>query len=95
MGLWIGFIDTLHTQLGTAGNYSAITDLHTLQFTVTHALEFSVVTSLILATGLSWSHWYLKSHMKSPLYSLIPSLSFLLNHLPLPTPEVDTVLDNG
>jgi hypothetical protein len=30
--------------------YSAIADLHTLQFTVTHALEFSVFTSRILAT---------------------------------------------
>jgi hypothetical protein len=36
----IGFIDTLYTPLGTVNNYSAITDLHTLQFTVTHALGF-------------------------------------------------------
>jgi hypothetical protein len=33
----VEFIDTLFTQLWTAGNYSAIADLHTLQFTVTHA----------------------------------------------------------
>jgi hypothetical protein len=45
----IGFIDTLFTQLGTTGNYGAIADLHTLQFTVTYALGFSVFTSLILA----------------------------------------------
>jgi hypothetical protein len=32
--------------------YSAIADLHTLQFTVTHALGFSVFTSRILATDL-------------------------------------------
>jgi hypothetical protein len=38
----IGFIDTLFTQLGTTGNYSAIADLHTL--------VFSVFTSRILAT---------------------------------------------
>jgi hypothetical protein len=31
--------------------YSTITDLHTLQFTVTHTLGFSVFTSRILATG--------------------------------------------
>jgi hypothetical protein len=31
----IGFIDTLYTPLGTTGSYSAIADLHTLQFTVT------------------------------------------------------------
>jgi hypothetical protein len=48
----IVFIDTLFTQLGTTGNYSAIADLHTLQFTVTHALGFSVFTSRILATDL-------------------------------------------
>jgi hypothetical protein len=32
--------------------HSAIADLHTLQFTVTHALGFSAFTSLILATDL-------------------------------------------
>jgi hypothetical protein len=48
----IGFIDTLYIPLGTTGNYSAIAVLHTLQFTVTHALGFSVFTSLILATDL-------------------------------------------
>jgi hypothetical protein len=48
----IGFIDTLYTQLGTTGNYSAIADPHTLQFTVTHTLGFSVFTSRILVTDL-------------------------------------------
>jgi hypothetical protein len=48
----IGFIDTLYVQLVTAGIYSASADLHTLQFTVTHALGFSVFTSRILATDL-------------------------------------------
>jgi hypothetical protein len=33
----IGFIDTLYIHLGTTGNYSAVADLHTLQFTVIHA----------------------------------------------------------
>jgi hypothetical protein len=46
----IGFIDTVYIQLGTTSNYSAIADLHTLQFTVTHALDFSVFTSRILST---------------------------------------------
>jgi hypothetical protein len=32
--------------------YSAIADLHTLQFTVTHAIGFSVFISRILATDL-------------------------------------------
>jgi hypothetical protein len=45
-----GFIDALYTQLGTTGNYSAIAYLHTLEFTVTHTLGFSIFTSRILAT---------------------------------------------
>jgi hypothetical protein len=48
----IGFIDTLYTQLGTSGNYSAIADIHNLQFTVIHSLGFSVFTSRIPATDL-------------------------------------------
>jgi hypothetical protein len=48
----IGFIDHLYTPLGTTGNYRAIADLHTLQFTVTHKHTpgFSVFTSRILTT---------------------------------------------
>jgi hypothetical protein len=38
----IGFIHALYTILGTTGNYSALVDLHTLQFTLTYALGFSV-----------------------------------------------------
>jgi hypothetical protein len=48
----IGFIDTLCTPLGTTGNYSAMADLHTLEFTVTHALGFSGFTSRSLAKDL-------------------------------------------
>jgi hypothetical protein len=49
--IWrIGFIDTLYTPFGTTGNYSAIVDLHTLQFTVTHTLGFSVLhTPLVVS----------------------------------------------
>jgi hypothetical protein len=46
----IGFIYILFTQPGTTSNYSAISDLHTVQLTVTHALGFSVFISRILAT---------------------------------------------
>jgi hypothetical protein len=48
----IGFIDTSYIQHGTTSNYSAITDVHTLQFTVTQALGFSIFTSRILGTDL-------------------------------------------
>jgi hypothetical protein len=90
----IGFIDILYTQLWTTGNYSAIADLHTWQLTVIHALGFSVFSSRILATDLSQSHCKFKSHMKSFLHCLIPNLSFLLNHLRLPSPELDPILHN-
>jgi hypothetical protein len=71
----IEFIDTIFTKLGTIGNYSAVADLHTLQFTVTHALRFSVFTSRILATDLSQSHCNFKSYMESSFRNLIPCLS--------------------
>jgi hypothetical protein len=32
--------------------------------------------------------------MKSPYHSIIPCLPFLLNHLILPSPELDPILDN-
>jgi hypothetical protein len=72
----IGFIDALYTELGTTGNYSAIADLHTLQFTVAHALGFSVFTSRILATDISQSHCNFKLHSKSSCHSLILSCRF-------------------
>jgi hypothetical protein len=62
--------------------YSAIAILYTFQFTVTHALGFSVFTSRILATALPQSHCNFKSHVKSSLRSLSPFLPFL--QLPFP-----------
>jgi hypothetical protein len=59
------------------------------QFTVAHALGYSVFTSCILATDLSQSHCNFKSYMKSSCHHLIPFLSFLLNHFRLPSPELD------
>jgi hypothetical protein len=58
----------------TTGNYSAITVLHNLQFTVLHALGFSVFSSRILATDLSQSQCNFKSHLMSSFHSLIPLL---------------------
>jgi hypothetical protein len=52
----IGFISTLITHSFNCTQihkqYSDIADLHTLQFTVAHALGFSVSTSRLLATDL-------------------------------------------
>jgi hypothetical protein len=76
----IGFIAPYTgTHFGSTDNYSHIVILHTLQFTVTHALDNSVFTSRILATDLSHSQWQFKSHMKSSCNSLTPFLSLFCN----------------
>jgi hypothetical protein len=54
-GLVNGFIDHLYAPLGTTRNYSAISNLHTLQITTASAKSFpaySVFTSRSLATVL-------------------------------------------
>jgi hypothetical protein len=48
----IGFISTSVTNSLNHNYYSFIADLHNLQFTVVHALGFSIFTSL-LATDLN------------------------------------------
>jgi hypothetical protein len=70
------------TQFGITGNYGAIANLHTLQFTVPHALWFSVFTIRILTMDLSQSHCHFNSQMLSSCHSLIPFLPFL--QLPIP-----------
>jgi hypothetical protein len=49
----IGFIGTSFTISLNYNQYSAIADLHSLQFSVAHALGFSVSTSRLLATDLN------------------------------------------
>jgi hypothetical protein len=49
----IGFIGTSVTISLNYNQYSVIADLHTFQFTVAHALGFSVSTSRLLATDLN------------------------------------------
>jgi hypothetical protein len=78
------------TLFGTTGNYSAIANLHTFQFTFTHALGFSVFTSRVPATDLLQSRCNFKSHMKSSYHSLIPFLPFV--QLPIPRLLSTTVL---
>jgi hypothetical protein len=60
--------------------YSAIAILHNLQFTVPHALGFSVFTSRILATDLSQPHCHFNSHMKPSFHSLIPFLPLFCSY---------------
>jgi hypothetical protein len=67
--------------------YSAIAILHTLQFTVAHAPGFLAVTSRILATDLSQSHWHFNSHMKSSWHNVI--LFFPFMQLPIPKTRPD------
>jgi hypothetical protein len=87
----IGFIAPYtFTQFGSTGN-TALSLSTNFQFTAAHALGFSVFTSRILATDLSQSHCNFKSQMKSSLQRLILCLPFLLNHLGLPSPELDPI----
>jgi hypothetical protein len=75
-GFWIGWLDLLTTcthLLGTTGSYSAIANIHTLQFTVTHALRFSAYTSRILATNfislaVTSNHSWIGQLHARPLY---------------------------
>jgi hypothetical protein len=52
----IGFINTSVTISLNYNQYSAIADLRNLQFTVTHALGFSVFPIRLLVTELKQSH---------------------------------------
>jgi hypothetical protein len=92
-GFWIGWLDLLTPSSSISLNYNhrAIADLYTFQFTVAHELGFTILTSRILATDLSQSHCHFNSHVKSTLHRRIPFLPFLLNHLRLPSPELDPI----
>jgi hypothetical protein len=78
-GFGLDLLHLIHSQIGTIGNYSAIAILYTFQFTVPHALAFSVFTSRNLATELSPSQCNFKSHMKSSFYNLITFLPLFCN----------------
>jgi hypothetical protein len=51
MDWMIGIFDTLYTPPGTSGNYSAITDLHTLQF---NDIQTSFLSLLQFPMSVSW-----------------------------------------
>jgi hypothetical protein len=78
-----GVLDSIYSHLiHSTRNYRKLQRYrysHSLQFTVTHALGFSVFTSRILATDLQQSHCHFKSHMKSYFHSLIPFLPLFCN----------------
>jgi hypothetical protein len=82
---WIYWTLFIHT-VQDYRQYSAIAILHPFQFTVTHALGFSVFTSRILAVDISQSHCNFKSHVKSSFHSIIlflPIPKTRLNSIPL------------
>jgi hypothetical protein len=93
----IGFVDHLHRSLGATSNYSAIADLHTLHFAVTHTIFFSDFTSRILETyfntgiiTVSLNHAFqillhysiCKVFSSLPDFQLSTKLARLLHHLP-------------
>jgi hypothetical protein len=79
-GFWIVWLDLLIPYT------ISIADLHNLEFTVTHALRFSVFTSRLLVPELKQSHceWIFWSHTKF-LLQLLSSLGYLL-------PTTDSIL---
>jgi hypothetical protein len=79
-GLWIQWFDLFTPYTSTTQDYRQLqpSDLHTLQFTVTYTLGFSVFTSRILATDFITICHY-KSHMKSSFHKLIPFLPSFCN----------------
>jgi hypothetical protein len=100
----IGFIRTSVTSSLNHTYYSAIPDLHTFQFTVAHALGFSVFSSRLLATDLNTEistsnhkEVFLLFLVQSPwvlgtqLKTLLDSSSLLLacSLLPLTPPAYD------
>jgi hypothetical protein len=75
----IGFISTLVTAFLNYSQYSDIADLHTLQFTVAHALGFPVFTSRLPATDLN-RETIISNHYKVFLFSTnFPWLSSTVN----------------
>jgi hypothetical protein len=88
---WLYWTLYIHT-VRDYRQYSAIVDLHTLQFTFTHPIGFSVFKCHILATDLSQSNCNFNSLMRSFWHSLIPFLPFLHNNRGLPSPELEPFL---
>jgi hypothetical protein len=84
----IGFISTSVTSFLfiTYNQYIAIADLHTFQFTVTHALRFSVFTGRLLAT-------YLNAETSASNHSEI-FLLFRLQSLCNFGAQIETLLDS-
>jgi hypothetical protein len=74
-GVWIGFIDTLFTKLGTTGN-TALSLVYTLYNSQLHTHE-DYQSSLVVS--LQRSQCNFKSHMESSLHSLIPILLLFCN----------------
>jgi hypothetical protein len=81
----IGFIHSFLRSTRIYKHYSAIVDLYTFQFTITHALGFSVFTSRILVTDLNTgnstsSHYevFLPFLVQSPLTADSPELDPIL-----------------
>jgi hypothetical protein len=86
-GFWIGrfYLLTPYSQTRNCRQlYSAIADLHTLRFTVTHSLGFSVFTSRILATDFITAS--LSLQITHEIFFAKPN-SFLAIILQLPIPK--------
>jgi hypothetical protein len=80
-----GFTDTLYIQLGATRNYSVIADLHTSQFTVTHALGFSYPGNDFLTVSLSLRITH-EVFFSRPNYFLV-----IILQLPIPKTRLNSI----
>jgi hypothetical protein len=85
----------IHSHNSGLQSVTALSLIYPFYSSPSHTHYGSVFTSLILATDLSQSHCDFKSHTKSSFHGLIHFLSFLSNHLPMPSPEFDPILENN
>jgi hypothetical protein len=81
----IGLIGTSVTVSLNYNQYSGIVDLHSLEFTVAHALGISVSTSRLLATDLNTALMPVKVKIKETLRLAVYRQSIRLGSRPLET----------
>jgi hypothetical protein len=66
---------------------------HYTHFPVHRCTRTRILSSLVVSgQRIFQSHCNFRSHMKSSVHRLFPFLPFILNHLGLPSPELDPVL---